>query len=229
MLESFDEKLLFSHQQSLNNFSRTQRSEIQKANSMIFYFTKNNENKSPTLPFHFRLGYLDDLVYSRGNSPFRVCAESSFVISSDLEWAETRPMKNHLSPPYNSAATTNALEDVEMLCFIINSKNDSIYWKNTKNGVACNMVIKSQALNYIQFAMMTMIMVKLLENYWSSTLDFFRNWTKTSCTIRNVLIFLCCKTIWRGFFRGKNPMKCSILEGLLVPLKLMATRQIVRL
>ena len=165
MLESFDEKLLFSHQQSLNNFSRTQRSEIQKANSLIFYFTKNNENKSPTLPFHFRLGYLDDLVYSRGNSPFRVCAESSFVISSDLEWAETRPMKNHLSPPYNSAATTNALEDVEMLCFIIKSKNDSIYWRNTKNGVACNMVIKSQALNYIQFAMMTMIMVKLLENY----------------------------------------------------------------
>ena len=224
-LNLFDEKLLFSHQQSLNNFSRTQRSEIQKANSLIFYFTKNNENKSPTLPFHFRLGYLDDLVYSRGNSPFIVCAEGSFVIPSDLEWAETRPMKNHLSPPYNSAATTNALEDVEMLCFIINSKNDSIYWRNTKNGVACNMVIKSQALNYIQFAMMTMIMVKLLENYWSSPLDFFRNLTKTSSTTHEVLIFLCCKS----FFRRKNPLKCSILEGLLVPLKLMATRQIVRL
>ena len=121
-------------------------------------------NRNDFLGFLFEI-FLDDLVYSRGNSPFRVCAESSFVISSDLEWAETRPMKNHLSPPYNSAATTNALEDVEMLCFIINSKNDSIYWMNTKNGVACNMVIKSQALNYIQFAMMTMIMVKLLENY----------------------------------------------------------------
>ena len=74
-------------------------------------------------------------------------------------------MKNHLSPPYNSTELLIMLEDVEMLCFIINSKNDSIYWKNTKKyGVACNMVIKSQALNYIQFAMMTMmIMVKLLE------------------------------------------------------------------
>ena len=72
-------------------------------------------------------------------------------------------MKNHLSPPYNSTEILPMLEDVEMLCFIINSKNDSIYWKNTKKyGVACNMVIKSQALNYIQFAMMTM-MVKLLE------------------------------------------------------------------
>ena len=147
MLESFDEKLLFSHQQSLNNFSRTQRSEIQKANSLIFYFTKNNENKSPTLPFHFRLGYLDDLVYSRGNSPFRVCAESSFVISSDLEWAETRPMKNHLSPPYNSTETGKCSQTPKRL----NLLEQGIPGKKS---IACNMVIKSQALNYIQFAMM---------------------------------------------------------------------------